>query len=57
MIMKDKLLLDAFSALSLGVIIVDAHYRITLWNAWLEAHTGYAASDTTGEDFLVYSRT
>ena len=52
MIMKDKLLLDAFSALSLGVIIVDAHYRITLWNAWFEAHTGYAASDTTGEDFF-----
>lgn len=52
MIMKDKLLLDAFSALSLGVILVDAHYRIALWNAWLEAHTGRAASDTVGEDFF-----
>ncbi|MDD7996719.1 GGDEF domain-containing protein [Kosakonia radicincitans] len=50
--MKDKLLLDAFSALSLGVIIVDAQYRITLWNAWLEAHTGLAASETLGEDFF-----
>ncbi|MGY5954850.1 diguanylate cyclase [Kosakonia sp. BK9b] len=50
--MKDKLLLDAFSALSLGVIIVDAHYRITQWNAWLEAHTGHAASDTTGKNFF-----
>ncbi len=50
--MKDKLLFDAFSALSLGVIIVDAHYRIALWNAWLETHTGRAASDTVGEDFF-----
>lgn len=50
--MKDKLLLDAFSALSLGVIIVDARYRITLWNAWLETHTGLAASETLGEDFF-----
>lgn len=50
--MKDKLLLDAFSALSLGVILVDAQYRIALWNAWLETHTGRAASDTVGEDFF-----
>ncbi|WP_437890618.1 diguanylate cyclase [Phytobacter sp. V91] len=50
--MKDKLLLDAFSALSLGVIVVDANYRITLWNAWLETHTGRAASDTLNQDFF-----
>ena len=50
--MKDKLLLDAFSALSLGVIVVDANYRITLWNAWLETHTGRAAGDTLGQDFF-----
>ncbi|SCB83372.1 GGDEF domain-containing protein [Kosakonia oryziphila] len=50
--MKDKLLLDAFSALSLGVIIVDAQYRITLWNTWLEAHTGLTASETLGADFF-----
>ena len=60
--MKDTLLFDAFSSLSLGVIIVDAHYRIALWNAWLETHTGRAACDTVGEDFfsvfpdLVYHR-
>lgn len=50
--MKDKLLLDAFSALSLGVIVVDANYRITLWNAWLETHTGRPASDALGQDFF-----
>jgi diguanylate cyclase (GGDEF)-like protein len=50
--MKDKLLLDAFSALSLGVIVVDANYRITLWNAWLETHTGRSAKDTLGQDFF-----
>ncbi|MGK9174389.1 diguanylate cyclase [Yokenella regensburgei] len=50
--MKDKLLLDAFSALSLGVIVVDANYRITLWNAWLETHTGRTAKETLGEDFF-----
>lgn len=50
--MKDKLLLDAFSALSLGVIVVDANYRITLWNAWLETHTGRAANETLGQDFF-----
>lgn len=50
--MNDKLLLDAFSALSLGVIVVDANYRITLWNAWLEAHTGRAASEAKGQDFF-----
>ena len=50
--MKDKLLLDAFSALSLGVIVVDANYRITLWNAWLETHTGRPATDTLGQDFF-----
>jgi diguanylate cyclase (GGDEF)-like protein len=50
--MKDKLLLDAFSALSLGVIVVDANYRITLWNAWLETHTGRSATDTRGQDFF-----
>nr|WP_318382629.1 diguanylate cyclase [uncultured Enterobacter sp.] len=51
--MKDTLLLDAFSALSLGVIVVDVEYRITLWNAWMEAHTGRTASDAIGQDFFV----
>lgn len=50
--MNDKLLLDAFSALSVGVIVVDARYRVTLWNAWLEAHTGRPASEAVGEDFF-----
>lgn len=51
--MKDNLLLDAFSALSLGVIVVDSHYRVTLWNNWLALHTGIEASEATGEDFFV----
>lgn len=54
--MNDKLLLDAFSALSLGVIVVDANYKITLWNAWLEAHTGRAASAAKGQDFSRFFR-
>lgn len=51
--MKDTLLLDAFSALSLGVIVVDVHYRITLWNAWMEMHTGRSANEAIGQDFFV----
>lgn len=50
--MKDKLLLDAFSALSLGVIVVDSHYRITLWNNWLALHSGKSASEAIGADFF-----
>ncbi|MHA4866582.1 GGDEF domain-containing protein [Duganella sp. PWIR1] len=50
--MKDNLLHDAFGSLNLGVLVVDARYRITLWNVWLAAHTGRSAAEALGQDFF-----
>lgn len=50
--MNEKLLVDVFSALSLGVAIVDANFNITLWNKWLEDHTNLKAADVKNKGFF-----
>ncbi len=40
------------NGLSLGVIAVDSEYRITLWNRWMEKHSGIRECDILGEDLF-----
>ena len=50
--MINRLLREAFSAIRLGVIVLDAQHRVVVWNDWFATHTGLAAADVAGMDFF-----
>ncbi len=38
--------------LSFGTIIVDREYRVTLWNQWMEKHSGIRERDIIGQNIF-----
>lgn len=48
----DNLLALIFDRLDIGIIILDNHYQITVWNGWLERFTGKSAKDVIGAKLM-----
>lgn len=38
-----------FDKVGFGLVLVDAHARVVLWNQWLTRHTGIRAQDAVGQ--------
>ena len=41
-----------YEGLGMGVVGIDGDYRVTLWNLWMERHSGIRAGDILGQDIF-----
>lgn len=43
---------NVFDMLNLGIVILDAEYRIRFWNDWMAVHSGLSAEETVGRNLF-----
>ena len=41
---------EIFNAINLGLIVVNGQKQVTLWNSWIEKHSGTPAADALGKN-------
>ena len=46
------LLDSALGVMNLGLVVLDGDHSVTLWNRWMEQHSGLAAEAVLGQDFF-----
>ncbi len=47
-----ELLEQAINEFDLGIIIIDAQFKVVLWNGWMVTHSGRAKQDVAGSKLL-----
>lgn len=45
-------LMDMVQTLDVGLMVLDRHYRIMLWNGFMENHSGQSAADVIGNNLF-----
>ena len=41
---------EILNSINLGLIVVDGQHQVTLWNSWVEKHSGILAKDVIGKN-------
>jgi len=51
-IMELHWLFDMLNHIDLGLVVINKHYQITLWNSFMENHSGKSSTSAKGQDFF-----
>ena len=45
-------LMDILQTIDVGLVVIDRHYHVQLWNGFMENHSGHLASHIRGQSLI-----